>query len=152
KWTRAVISPNIFAAAQATTVNNKQSSNGKNGLVTLDRSRLMELKTIQQAGDPDLVTEIVSIYFKTAPTSVQKIKKFHAENEIHLLAREAHGFKSTCGSIGAQIMADLCLQLERLEGDPLSFEERENLITNLKSEYDLVERELNNILHDTAAA
>ncbi|MEO7164319.1 MAG: PAS domain S-box protein, partial [Bdellovibrionia bacterium] len=47
KWTRAVISPNILIPVQSTTVENKHNSNGKNGLVTLDRSRLMELKTIQ---------------------------------------------------------------------------------------------------------
>ena len=152
KWTRAIVSPDIFAHVSLKVVENRQSKYGKKGLVTLDRSRLMELKTIQQVGDPDLVTEILSIYFKTAPDSLQKIKKFHADDNLSLLSREAHSFKSTCGSIGAQIMADLCLQLERPQGTAFPHEEREKLIANLVSEFELVESELNTILNETAAA
>ena len=152
KWTKAVITPNIFAPISLRVEEKKQSEYVKKGLVTLDRSRLMELKTIQQVGDPDLITEILGIYFKTAPDALLRIKKFHAESDLALLSREAHSFKSTCGSIGAQIMADLCLQLERPQGGPQSFEDREKVITRLVSEYGLVEVELNNILHEKPAA
>jgi PAS domain S-box-containing protein len=152
KWTRAVISPNLFAPVSLKAVEYKQSAYGRKGLRTLDRSRLMELKTIQQAGDPDLITEIVSIYFKTAPDFLKKIKKANEENNIELLAREAHGFKSTCGSIGAQIMSDLCFQLEGRQGAPLSPEERGKILTSLISEYSLVNVALNDILHEKAAA
>ena len=62
--------------------------------------------------------------------------------------------RACCRQFGAEqvFMADLCLQLERPDDNPLPYEEREKLVTRLVSEYGLVESRLNHILNEKAAA
>jgi HPt (histidine-containing phosphotransfer) domain-containing protein len=82
--------------------------------VLLDLDVLAELKALEQSGEPGLVRGLIDGFVATGPAELAQIRDALAQKDATLLSRTAHRFRGTAINLGAQVVAQRCLSLERL--------------------------------------
>ncbi len=115
-------------------------------LDVIDLNSLMKLKQIQGDGQPDIVKELADLFFSTTPV---RLKNMEISIDLGLgptVAREAHSLKSGSAYLGATEMSHICAQLENI-GRTAVLSDARPLMLQLKSEYEKVKIELENIIH-----
>lgn len=75
------------------------------------------LLALEAAGEPGFLRELVGEFLAQAPRRMAALGDASAHANAPALEREAHGFKGSCGSLGATAMADCCERLETMGRD-----------------------------------
>jgi len=96
-------------------------------------------------GDKDFKKELIDIFLEQIHEFISNMKKFYAEGEILLLAKEAHKAKSSALIFG---MANTGKDLKEIQsqGEDNKVEQLQSLIESVESNLILAESELNDIL------
>ena len=80
----------------------------------LDPEIWASLESLEAAGAPGFLRELVNEFLAQAPKRMDRIRAAAATGDAPALEREAHAFKGSCGSLGAFAMAESCDKLETL--------------------------------------
>ena len=72
------------------------------------------LQALEAAGEPGFLRELVGEFVAQAPSRIASLGAAGARGDAQALEREAHGFKGSCGSLGAFAMAESCDRLETM--------------------------------------
>jgi HPt (histidine-containing phosphotransfer) domain-containing protein len=102
--------------------------------VLLDREVLAELQALEQPDEPGLVQGLVDGFVATGPVELAQIRDALTRNDAAQLSRTAHRFRGTATNLGAHVVAQRCLSLERL-GRAGTVEGGQALADELAAEY-----------------
>lgn len=83
----------------------------------IDAKMWASLLALEAAGEPGFLRELVAEFLAQAPQRMAALGDACARADAPALEREAHGFKGSCGSLGATAMADCCQRLETMGHD-----------------------------------
>jgi CheY-like chemotaxis protein len=75
---------------------------------------LIQLRAMQPAGDSDIVTELIDLFLEDTPPQLETLRQAVQRSDPGALEQAGHSLKGSCAMIGAERMADLCAELERL--------------------------------------
>jgi HPt (histidine-containing phosphotransfer) domain-containing protein len=100
----------------------------------LDASILREIRSLQMADQPDVLTEMINIYLHDSANYLGTIQKAVDGNDSALLMRAAHSLRGSSGNIGARSLAARCQELENLASNN-SPEQARHLLSLLEGEY-----------------
>ena len=79
---------------------------------SLDMETIAVLKELGGDDDPELFNEIVDLFLEDTPTRLRALQAAAAEGDARAVEETAHALKSSCGNLGALLLADLCRELE----------------------------------------
>lgn len=105
--------------------------------VSLDRSKVDELRAIESEGSPDLLQEIVGLFEKNVPRRLEALRRAVHEKDSEAICKEAHELKSSTCYLGAVGIKRLCDHAEAL-ASMRSFEELDAICGSLECEYQRV--------------
>jgi two-component system, sensor histidine kinase and response regulator len=111
-----------------------------------DFGELMSLRSLQQEEEPDIVTELIDIFFQDTPACLEGVHQALRQVDSRALEHAAHSLRGSCATIGARRMAQLCLALEK-EGQAGRLREAEVIFAALESEFACVRRTLEGKRH-----
>ncbi|WP_292915435.1 Hpt domain-containing protein [Nitrosomonas sp.] len=77
--------------------------------------------------------KLISIYLSSAPTFQTQIENAIQAEDSDALVKAAHTFKSSATNIGAELLADICQQLEEC-GDKNQLSRTAELLEKMHSE------------------
>jgi two-component system, sensor histidine kinase and response regulator len=99
---------------------------------TLNMQTLEALRSFQEEGEPDFLTELIHDYLLDAPLRLTALSEAIALNAMDLIARAAHGLKGSSANMGAARLAHLLfeLELEAKKPDSANLRERCDAIEN----------------------
>ena len=80
----------------------------------LDPEIWASLESLEAAGAPGFLRELVSEFLSQAPKRMERVRAAAENGDAQALEREAHAFKGSCGSLGAFAMAASCDRLETM--------------------------------------
>jgi len=83
----------------------------------VDVSSLLALRALQKPGKPDGVVRIVSTFLEESDARLQAISSGITHNDPTQVERAAHALKGIAGTVGANEVRDLALNLEQLGRD-----------------------------------
>jgi len=85
----------------------------------IDPAVIASLDEAWEAGEADLVVELIDLYVGDAPQWVAAMREAAAGDNATMLKRAAHTLKGSSGSLGIRQVAQTCSLLEQLNGsDP----------------------------------
>lgn len=111
-----------------------------NNKLSLDFSVLASLRDLQQAGEPDFVTEVIDLFVRDTTWQLELVRIALANNEVNEFRRLAHLVKGSSGNIGAKQLATLC---DAMENNELANGIAGFLLLEVEKEFDLVSNLLN---------
>jgi HPt (histidine-containing phosphotransfer) domain-containing protein len=79
----------------------------------LDKKVLDDLRSLQDAEDPNLVEELIDIFLQEAPDKLSKLKVSFEKSDFKSLEQTAHSLKGNTGNLGAKRLHKLCAKLEK---------------------------------------
>src|SRR5690242_1322670 len=80
-------------------------------MTVLQREAIDSIREL--GGDsPDLLTQIVRMYFDTAPALIAQLKAALASCDVQGIRSAAHSLKSSSANLGAMQLSQLCGRLE----------------------------------------
>jgi HPt (histidine-containing phosphotransfer) domain-containing protein len=80
----------------------------------LDAAVLESLRQLNQAGQPDIVREVLTVFLADAPIRIAAIDDAIQSGTGPALQRAAHALKGAAGSIGATALQGSCRELEEI--------------------------------------
>jgi len=99
------------------------------------------LGLLSTGGDPDLLSELVSIFLQTVPAQLERMKAAIATGDNETARREAHSLKGAAGALGAAGIQRLAADIEvlaaqgNLETAQPMLELIARLVSQLEQEY-----------------
>jgi len=111
----------------------------------LDPEIWESLKSLEAAGAPGFLRELVSEFLAQAPHRMARVRAAAENGDAPALEREAHAFKGSCGSLGAFAMAASCDRLETMGRDG-SCEGHAEVLASLEQHWQAVRAELEGAL------
>jgi HPt (histidine-containing phosphotransfer) domain-containing protein len=78
----------------------------------LDIAQLEVLRSLQEEGQPDLLSELVETYFTQAAPILGALRDAHDRGDSTTLARSAHALKGVSANLGVRRIVTLCTGLE----------------------------------------
>jgi HPt (histidine-containing phosphotransfer) domain-containing protein len=78
----------------------------------VDLSSLLELRQLQQPGKPDAIARIVANFLEETTQRLATLHRAVDTGDAKLLEQAAHALKGISGTVGANEMLDLAVQLE----------------------------------------
>jgi signal transduction histidine kinase/DNA-binding response OmpR family regulator len=82
----------------------------------LDVGTLDRLRALQRQGKPGVLEQVVQLYLGSAPKLLGTLREAISRGDPTAMKRAAHGFKSSCGNVGALTLAALCKEVEAMGG------------------------------------
>ncbi len=79
---------------------------------TLDPVSLANIRALQRAGAPDLLSRIVALYLEEAPQLAQAMRSAVVNQDLAALLRDSHKLKSSSANLGAMKLAEMCKAVE----------------------------------------
>jgi signal transduction histidine kinase/DNA-binding response OmpR family regulator len=80
----------------------------------IDYKVLESLGQFQREGRPDIVQEIIDLFFKAAGDLLKDLKEGAANRDAALLHHASHALKSVSANVGAVILSSRCKELEAM--------------------------------------
>ena len=99
----------------------------------IDPAVLASLDEAWEAGEPDLVVELIDLYLGDAPQWVETMRTAAAGADATVLQRAAHTLKGSSGSLGIHQVAEVCRMLELSCGE--SAAKADELLQQLDREF-----------------
>jgi CheY-like chemotaxis protein/HPt (histidine-containing phosphotransfer) domain-containing protein len=121
----------------------QESSHRESDSSVIDIIALQALKNML-GGDTQAFTEVISCYLSESPKLLQLISTSSTNQDAQTLWQTAHKFKSSSASIGAKIIAQLCLQIEA-KGQTGNLVGSAEIVAQLYQEYEQVKIALEKI-------
>lgn len=110
----------------------------------LDPAVVARLRQLTPPGQPDVLTEILTVFLTDVPRRIDQLKAAWRDGHAVGVQRAAHSLKGSSGNIGADGLFDVCRQIdERAKAGELRLEP---LISALDREYGRVEAEIRRLL------
>ncbi len=103
----------------------------------LARATLEQLRWLEREGQPSVIATLVGMFFTEAPRRIADLLAAEAAGDAETIETAAHTLKGSCANLGAERMAGVCLELERL-GRARSLDRIGLVLARLRDEYDLV--------------
>jgi HPt (histidine-containing phosphotransfer) domain-containing protein len=82
----------------------------------VDMELLNAFEELQLDDGSDLIVELIDLYLPDAAQRVSQIREASLETEWTLLKRTAHALKGSSGNLGVRHVAEICENLERMDG------------------------------------
>lgn len=102
------------------------------------------LKMLQEDGEPDFLIDLIDTLLNSTPQKLINIEKFLSDSDLVAASKESHSVKSSVRALGAEILGNKCQTLENLKATK-NFDDAKKIFSELKTEYDYVAKELNQI-------
>lgn len=99
----------------------------------IDDSILESYRSLQDEGQPDVVTEFIDVFLEDLPMRANRLRQAVGSKSPAELKSAAHALKGSAGSVGAVIVAGLCAQIEAI-GRSGSAEGTEDIFFQLEPE------------------
>ncbi len=96
---------------------------------------LAGLRGLQEEGEPDVLEELIGLFFEEAPPKLAALREAIEEGDARAVERVAHTLKGSSGSMGAPRMSALCGELERVGGSE-DLTRAPGLLDRLEAEFD----------------
>jgi CheY-like chemotaxis protein/HPt (histidine-containing phosphotransfer) domain-containing protein len=109
--------------------------------LTNEFDRLLRLRAMQESTEPDIVTELISLFLEGAAPWLEALSRAAQQADAPAFERAAHSLKGSCASIGAHHMATLCADLEQ-HGQRGQLVGLAPLLAQLEAEFERVRCEL----------
>jgi signal transduction histidine kinase/CheY-like chemotaxis protein len=110
---------------------------------------LNSIRALDPSGGMALVKRILGLYLASADESVERVERALRERDAPLLGRAAHALKSSSSNVGAETLAALYRQLERL-GREARLEEAAALLAPIKTEHARAVARMQQIIQEAA--
>jgi HPt (histidine-containing phosphotransfer) domain-containing protein len=78
----------------------------------LDRAALEVIRALQSEAAPDLLAQVVRLYFQSAADLIARVRAGLAAGDHEAVRIAAHTLKSSSANLGAGALAEMCKQLE----------------------------------------
>jgi diguanylate cyclase (GGDEF)-like protein len=82
--------------------------------IVLNPEALESLRQIRTDTGETLLENAIGLFMQTAPETLNVIKADLANQDSQALSKSAHGFKSVCANLGADVLSDCCAAIENL--------------------------------------
>jgi len=102
----------------------------------IDMSAIQKLRTFQRPGGPDLVVQLIDLFFESAHQSMAQLRTAVAANDMTNLSRAAHSLKSSSANLGAMAFSTLCFELEKIGEQRIQPQALENFALQIELEYE----------------
>ena len=100
---------------------------------------LEKLGELQEEGEDHPAIELIDIFLNKAPTLLTEMKAALKEEDYSGLSKHAHYLKSSCATLGAKSMREVCHKIEAMT---FEFSEAKYFVDELEQDYLQVESEL----------
>jgi signal transduction histidine kinase/DNA-binding response OmpR family regulator/HPt (histidine-containing phosphotransfer) domain-containing protein len=80
----------------------------------LDPAALDNIRSLQQAGKPDILGKVIDLYLSDCPGVMNRLREAIGSGDAKQVRQHAHRMKSGSANLGATRMAELCRELEVL--------------------------------------
>ena len=107
----------------------------------IDDQVLDSLRRLQQEGRPDIVQQVIRLFFKGAAGLLTDLEEGAATGDAALLYRASHALKSASANVGAVVMSTHCKELEALAKSG-AVQEAAQLVDEIRDNYRAVEARL----------
>lgn len=111
--------------------------NSGRSLTPLEPVAFANLQTLERSENPDVTTELISLYLEQAPQQIRILKESIARRDANALLQTVHSLKSSSAIFGAQKLAALCQAMEVL-GRSNSFEDAAVLCSEAEKQFEAV--------------
>lgn len=101
----------------------------------IDFEAIQKLRKLQKPGRPDLVSNLINLFFESADQSIQQMSEAIQKKDWKSLSASAHSLKSSSANLGAVQFSKFCFELETAEQKNLSETEILKIFQTLKNEY-----------------
>jgi len=81
---------------------------------TVNPAALARLRELGRPGEPDLLGELIDLYLADAPKLMNDLRQAVWREDAAAARKIAHTLKGSCGNLGTERLARLCLSLETL--------------------------------------
>jgi HPt (histidine-containing phosphotransfer) domain-containing protein len=105
----------------------------------------VELRDLQEAGEPDLLHELIEMFITDAEPRLTSLRTAIAQGDAPMVEREAHALKGSCANFGAQPMVRICHDLQVL-GRSHVLTTAPGLLAHLEAEYTRVRAALTAVM------
>lgn len=103
----------------------------------IDPDVIQSLKDLGGEDEPELFRELVGMFLRDTPPRLEALGQALDSGDATELERVAHAMKSSCGNLGAVVMAELCYQLEMV-GREGELESAQSLVQRSNEEFQRV--------------
>jgi signal transduction histidine kinase/DNA-binding response OmpR family regulator len=107
---RWIILPDAKASSPEEGIGSTMASGGATD--PLDQSVLMNLRELQEEGEPDILAELGELFLEDVPPQLEALREAIEGGNAPSLERVAHTLKGSSSNMGALRMATLCADLE----------------------------------------
>jgi len=111
----------------------------------LNLDKLDLLRQLDPGGGALFLKKLISIYLSSVPVSLEQIENAIQLADSYALRKAAHTFKSSAANVGAEKLAEICLQLEEY-GENHQLNEASDLLGKLQCESQQVTVSLEELL------
>lgn len=116
---------------------------------TVDQDVLAGLRELQEVGEPDFFSELITIFLEEAPRGYARIFEAIEARDAQALEGAAHGLKGASMNLGATGMGNLCEELETLGRSGTTVGSAETA-RELRAELERVEAHFSTLLAGTS--
>ena len=75
---------------------------------------MVDLRELQQEGEPDILNELIELFLTEAPPQLASLGQAMEAGDVHSIQRIALTLKGSCGNMGAVRMEAICAELEEI--------------------------------------
>jgi HPt (histidine-containing phosphotransfer) domain-containing protein len=111
----------------------------------IDEQVLASLGRLQKEGRPDIVRQLVELFFKGAADLLMDLDDGAATGDAALLYRASHALKSASANLGAVLLSTHCKELEELSKSGV-VTDAARLVKVIREDYRTVETRLSDRL------
>jgi signal transduction histidine kinase/DNA-binding response OmpR family regulator len=123
-------------------------SDGAAEAAFLDKQTMDRIRDLQRPGATNILSKLAGLYHSSSIALIENARASLASKDAAGLAHAAHALKSSSANIGANLLADLCANLESAARSSV-LEEAETLLNRIVAEHAAV---LRNLRDQSAAA
>lgn len=80
----------------------------------LHTETIQALKKLQEDAEPQLLQDLIGLFFKTTPERLKLIEEAIDKQDLHQLSMAAHSLKSSALNLGLTELGEACSKLEVL--------------------------------------
>jgi HPt (histidine-containing phosphotransfer) domain-containing protein len=115
----------------------------------IDEQVLASLARLQSEGRPDVVQQLIELFFKGAADLLMDLDNGAATGDAALLYRASHALRSASANLGAVVLSTHCKELEALSQSGM-VEDVARLVKAIREDYRRVEARLSDRLAQVA--
>lgn len=78
----------------------------------LDMSVVEELLSFSDDGDPELLMDLIQMFLEDGPSKVASVQEGLAKGDFDQAERAAHSLKGSSGNLGAQLLQNVCEEMQ----------------------------------------